>query len=64
MPRHRPPYVASIGLFGQPTLVNNVETVYWLKDIIEKGHSWYSDQGKNGRKGFLIKGVFNLLSEI
>ncbi len=52
LPRHRPPYVASIGLFGQPTLVNNVETVYWLKDIIEKGYSWYSDQGKNGRKGF------------
>ena len=52
MPRNRPPYVAQVGLFGKPTLVNNVETVYWLRDIIEKGASWYADQGKNGRKGF------------
>jgi formate dehydrogenase len=52
LPRHRPPFVASVGLFGKPTLVNNVETVYWLRDIIEKGPSWYANQGKNGRKGF------------
>ena len=52
LPRHRPPFVAEVGLFGKPTLVNNVETVYWLRDIIEKGASWYADQGKNGRKGF------------
>ena len=47
LPRHRPPYVANVGLFGQPTLVNNVETVYWLRDIIERGFKWYSDQGLN-----------------
>ena len=52
LPRNRPPYVAQVGLFGKPTLVNNVETVYWLRDIIEKGASWYANQGKNGRKGF------------
>mgnify|MGYP001243631242 CR=1 FL=1 len=52
LPRHRPPFVAQVGLFNQPTLVNNVETVYWLRDIIEKGDEWYSKQGKNGRKGF------------
>ena len=52
LPRHRPPYVASIGLFGKPTLVNNVETVYWIRDIIEKGSTWYAEQGKNGCKGF------------
>jgi len=52
LPRHRPPFVAQVGLFGKPTLVNNVETVFWLRDIIERGDSWYSDQGKSGRKGF------------
>ena len=52
LPRNRPPYVAQVGLFGKPTLVNNVETVYWLRDINEKGALWYADQGKNGRKGF------------
>ena len=52
LPRHRPPYVAQIGLFGRPTLVNNVETVYWIRDIIEKGSAWYVEQGKNGCKGF------------
>ena len=52
LPRHRPPFVAQVGLFGKPTLVNNVETVYWLRDIIEKGASWYVDKGINGRKGF------------
>ena len=52
LPRHRPPYVAQIGLFGRPTLVNNVETVYWIRDIIEKGSVWYADHGKNGCKGF------------
>ena len=52
LPRHRPPYVAQVGLFGKPTLVNNVETVYWLRDIIERGSNWYSNQGKNDRRGF------------
>tara|TARA_Y100001936_G_C16016517_1_gene636800 strand:- start:207 stop:1487 length:1281 start_codon:yes stop_codon:yes gene_type:complete len=52
LPRHRPPYVAEVGLFGKPTLTNNLETIYWIRDIIEKGPNWFSDQGIRGRKGF------------
>ena len=50
LPRHRPPYVAEIGLFGKPTLVNNIETLYWIRDIFEKGSDWFSSQGTKGRK--------------
>lgn len=50
-PRQRPPYVAQVGLFNRPTLVNNVETVYWLRDIVEKGADWFSSQGAQGGKG-------------
>jgi len=52
LPRNRPPYVAQIGLFGQPTLVNNIETIYCLRDILEKGAEWFADQGVKGGKGF------------
>ena len=51
MPRLRPPYVAEIGLFGYPTLEHNMETLYWVRDILEKGAAWFSGQGRNGRKG-------------
>jgi formate dehydrogenase beta subunit len=51
LPRHRPPYVAQVGIFNQPTLVNNVETLYWIPQILEKGPQWFADQGKNGAKG-------------
>ena len=51
LPRHRPPYVAQVGLFGRPTLVNNIETLYWVSDIIAKGPDWFASQGKNGAKG-------------
>ena len=50
-PRHRPPYVAQVGLFGRPTLVNNIETLYWVPAILEKGAAWFAAQGKNGAKG-------------
>ena len=46
LPRNRPPYPAQAGLFGQPTLINNVESVYWLRDIVEKGASWFVDAGR------------------
>ncbi len=52
LPRHRPPYVAQIGLFGRPTLEQNVETLYWVRDIVEKGASWFTSQGRHERKGF------------
>jgi formate dehydrogenase len=52
LPRHRPPYVAQVGLFGRPTLEQNVETLYWVRDIIEKGAEWATSQGRHGRKGF------------
>jgi formate dehydrogenase len=51
LPRHRPPYVAQVGLFGRPTLVNNIETLYWVPTILEKGAAWFASQGKNGAKG-------------
>jgi formate dehydrogenase len=51
LPRHRPPYVAQVGLFGRPTLVNNVETLYWVPQILQKGADWFAGQGKNGAKG-------------
>ena len=50
-PRHRPPYVAQVGMFGRPTLVNNIETLYWVPAILEKGAAWFAAQGKNGAKG-------------
>jgi formate dehydrogenase len=51
MPRLRPPYVAQVGLFGRPTLEHNFETLYWVRDIIERGPQWFSSEGRNGRKG-------------
>ena len=42
LPRHRPPYVAQVGLFGRPTLEQNVETLYWMRDIVEKGPAWFT----------------------
>ena len=52
LPRHRPPYLAQVGLFGRPTLEQNVETMYWVRDIVEKGASWFTSQGRHERKGF------------
>ena len=51
MPRLRPPYVAQVGLFGRPTLEHNFETLYWVREILEKGGAWFSAHGRNGRKG-------------
>jgi formate dehydrogenase beta subunit len=52
LPRHRPPYVAQIGLFGRPTLEQNVETLFWIRDVVEKGAEWVTSQGRHERKGF------------
>ena len=51
MPRLRPPYVAQVGLFGYPTLEHNMETLYWVREILEKGAEWFAAHGRNGRKG-------------
>ncbi len=51
LPRHKPPFPAQVGLFGRPTLINNVETLYWVRDIVERGPEWFSAEGRNGRKG-------------
>jgi formate dehydrogenase beta subunit len=51
MPRLRPPYVAQVGVFGRPTLEHNMETLYWVREIVEKGAAWFAGQGRNGRKG-------------
>ncbi len=62
MPRLRPPYVAEVGLFGYPTLEHNMETLYWVRDILEKGAAWFTSHGRNGRKGlrsFSVSGRVN-----
>jgi len=51
LPRHRPPFVGEVGLFGRPTLAQNVETLFWIRDIVEKGPEWFASQGVNGSKG-------------
>ncbi|NKE67212.1 NADH-quinone oxidoreductase subunit F [Ramlibacter sp. RBP-2] len=50
-PRLRPPYVAQVGLFGRPTLEHNFETLFWVRDILEKGPEWFAGAGRNGRSG-------------
>jgi formate dehydrogenase beta subunit len=50
-PRLRPPYVAQVGLFGRPTLEHNMETLHWVREIIEKGPAWFAGYGRHGRKG-------------
>ena len=62
IPRLRPPYVAEVGLFGRPTLEHNMETLHWVRDIIEKGAESFSSHGRRGRKGlraFSISGRVN-----
>ena len=51
MPRLRPPFVAEVGLFGRPTLEHNLETLYWIRDIVERGSAWFSSHGRHDRKG-------------
>ena len=62
MPRLRPPYVADVGLFGFPTLEQNMETMHWVRDIIENGPEWFSSNGRRERKGlrsFSVSGRIN-----
>ncbi len=57
LPRHRPPLPFQVGIFGRPTLINNVETLYWVRDIVERGPDWWTAQGRNGRKGVHVFSV-------
>src|SRR5947209_3191149 len=50
-PRHKPPFPTQVGLFGRPTLIHNVETVYWVREIVEHGPAWFSAEGRHGRSG-------------
>ena len=51
LPRHKPPYPFQVGLFGRPTLMNNIETLFWVRDLIERGPAWWKSHGRNGRFG-------------
>jgi formate dehydrogenase len=62
-PRHKPPYPFQVGLFGQPTLINNVETLYWVRDILEKGAAWWTSHGRNGRTGLRSYSVSGRVKE-
>ncbi len=62
IPRLRPPYVAQVGLFGRPTLAHNFETLFWVRQLLEKGGAWFASLGANGRKGlrsFSVSGRVN-----
>ena len=62
MPRLRPPYVAQVGLFGRPTLEHNMETLHWIRDIVEKGPEWFASHGRHERSGlrsFSVSGRVN-----
>src|SRR5207245_4455789 len=63
LPRHKPPYPFQVGLFGRPTLINNVETLYWVRDIVEKGSGWFTGQGRNGRQGLRTFSVSGRVKE-
>jgi formate dehydrogenase len=51
-PRLRPPYIAQVGLFGRPTLEHNFESLYWVRDILQRGADWFASAGRHGRKGW------------
>jgi formate dehydrogenase len=51
LPRHKPPFPAQVGLFGRPTLIHNVETLYWIRDLVQKGADWFTAQGRHGAEG-------------
>ena len=63
LPRHRPPYVAQVGLFGRPTLVHNVETLYWIREILSNGPDWYRSNGRQGRAGLRAFSVSGRVKE-
>ena len=63
LPRHKPPFPFQVGLFGRPTLINNIETLYWIRDLIEKGPDWWKSHGRNGRQGLRSYSVSGRVKE-
>ncbi|MBZ8133941.1 NAD(P)H-dependent oxidoreductase subunit E [Afifella sp. IM 167] len=63
LPRHRPPYIAERGVFARPTLNHNVETLWWVRDIVENGAAWFAEQGRNGAKGVRSYSVSGRVAE-
>ncbi|MBC7799747.1 MAG: NAD(P)H-dependent oxidoreductase subunit E [Gemmatimonadaceae bacterium] len=63
LPRHKPPFPYQVGLFGRPTLINNIETVFWVRDVIEKGPAWWTSHGRNGRVGLRTYSVSGRVKE-
>ena len=63
LPRHKPPYPFQVGLFGMPTLINNLETLFWVRDLVEKGAAWWTNQGRNGRHGLRSYSVSGRVKE-
>ena len=63
LPRHKPPFPFQVGLFGRPTLINNVETLFWIRDLIERGPDWWKSHGRNGRTGLRSYSVSGRVKE-
>jgi formate dehydrogenase beta subunit len=63
LPRHKPPFPSQVGLFGRPTLINNIETLFWVRDIVEQGPQWFTGQGRNGRQGLRTFSVSGRVKE-
>jgi NADH:ubiquinone oxidoreductase subunit F (NADH-binding)/NADH:ubiquinone oxidoreductase subunit E len=63
LPRHKPPFPYQVGLFGRPTLMNNIETLFWIRDLIERGAGWWKGHGRNGRVGLRSYSVSGRVKE-
>ena len=63
LPRHKPPYPFQVGLFGLPTLINNIETLWWVRDVVEKGAAWWKSHGRNDRQGLRSYSVSGRVKE-
>ncbi len=63
LPRHKPPFPYQVGLFGRPTLINNIETLFWVRDLLERGAAWWTSQGRHGRVGLRSYSVSGRVKE-
>jgi NADH:ubiquinone oxidoreductase subunit F (NADH-binding)/NADH:ubiquinone oxidoreductase subunit E len=63
LPRHKPPFPFQVGLFNRPTLINNIETLFWVRDLIERGADWWKSHGRNGRFGLRSYSVSGRVKE-